>query len=244
MEMYNEFAKVYDKLMEEVPYDKWFEYIEKIFMEYNIEPKMILEMACGSGNMTQYFCKNRYKVTAFDLSEEMLLLAQEKIGRKPNLKLSCQNMTEFKYREKFDVVLAVCDSLNYLIEDGDLEKTFKNVYDHLNESGLFIFDINSIYKFENILGKNKFVTEEDECFLVWENEYEKPICQLILNFFIEDEDGRYERYEEVHKERAYTTEFVETLLKKVGFSSVDSYEAFTLNTIQDENERINFVVKK
>jgi SAM-dependent methyltransferase len=231
--------------MEEVPYDKWFDYIESIFEKENLKPKKVLEMACGSGNLTQYFCKKRYDTTAFDLSEDMLLLAREKIGRCPNLKLSHQNMIDFKYRQKFDSIIAVCDSINYIVEEEDLLKTFENVYNHLEEDGIFIFDVNTPYKLEHILGKNKFISEEEDCFLVWENNYEAPICKFILNIFMEVEEGLYERYEEEHLERAYEIEYLKEKLSEAGFGKIDVYEAFEMEFDDSKKiERVNFVVRK
>lgn len=243
--MYDQFAEVYDRLMEDVPYDKWFDYIESIFEKEGLKAKNILEMACGSGNLTQYFCKKRYDVTAFDLSEDMLLLAREKIGRCPNLKLSHQNMIDFKYREKFDAIIAVCDSINYIVDEEDLFKTFLNVYEHLEDGGIFVFDINTPYKLEHVLGQNKFVSEEENCFLVWENNYEKPLCKFTLNIFVESEEGLYERYEEEHIERAYEIDYLVEKLKKANFRKVDVYEAFEITFDETKKmERVNFVVRK
>lgn len=244
MDSYGKFAEIYDKLMTDFDYIRWMEYMEEIFHQYNKKPRNILEMACGSGNLTEQLCKRRYNVMAFDLSEEMLLKAQEKIGRKPNVKFTHQNMTNFKYNQKFDAVLSICDSINYLIKAGEFEKTITNVYNHLENEGIFIFDINSEYKLRNIIGENTFVTDENDVFYVWENEIEDDVVNFYINFFVKNEKGSYDRFQEVHKEKIYASENIKNLLLKTGFSKVALFDAFTMNEPTQSTERINIVAIK
>lgn len=246
MNCYEEFALYYDELMDDVDYEGWFLYIKDIFTRSDIEPKEVLEMACGTGNLTYYLCKEGYNVTSFDMSEEMLSIAYNKLLHFKNLKLLKQNMNDFKMSKRFDSIVSICDSINYILNKDELLKIFKNVYEHLKEDGLFIFDINSYYKLSEIIGDNTFVEDRDDIYYVWQNYFDKAssLAQFNLDFFIKDEDGSYMRFDEEHIERAYQIEEIESILKEAGFKGIKKYEAFTFNTPKNNSERINFVAKK
>lgn len=246
MNKYNEFASLYDELMNDFDYQMWFKYIEQIFCKYRIKPTNILEMACGTGNLSLHLADKGYKLTAFDLSEEMLAQAYGKLNRYKNVKLLNGNMIDFKINQKFHSIISICDSINYVTELEELEATFKNVYDHLEDGGLFIFDINSYYKLSEVIGNNIFVEDREDVFYTWQNDFDSKtnICEFYLTFFLSEEDNNYTRFDEEHKERAYTVEEITNILKKVGFKSVDYFEAFTFDEINSNTERINFVVLK
>src|SRR5690554_3582377 len=113
--MYNKFAYIYDKLMDDIDYESWYLYIESIFQKFYKEPKKILEMACGTGNLSYYFGKNGYDLTCFDLSNDMLSIAYNKLKKFKNVKIINQNMIDFSINNKFDVIVSICDSINYII---------------------------------------------------------------------------------------------------------------------------------
>lgn len=245
MDSYNEFAKYYDILMEDVDYSLWFNYMEDIFNKYEISPNSILEMACGTGSLTKYLGEEGYSVTCFDLSEEMLSIAYNKLRKYPNIKVLNQDMTEFNLNKKYDAILCLCDSMNYITKDEDLVRVFKNAYSHLNDDGVFIFDINSYYKLKNIIGNNTFVEDKDDIYYVWENDFDEQqsTCEFYLTFFIK-EDGSYRRFDEKHIQRAYRVEYIKKTLKDVGFTKVKEYEGFAFDLPNVNSERVNFVVKK
>jgi ubiquinone/menaquinone biosynthesis C-methylase UbiE len=246
MNRYNEFASLYDELMNDFDYEKWFNYIEEIFVKYKISPTKVLEMACGTGNLSIHLAEKGYKLTCFDLSEEMLAQAYEKLNRFKNVKLLNGNMINFKINQKFDSIISICDSINYITDLEDLKRTFENVYNHLDDNGIFIFDINSFYKISEIIGNNIFVEDREDIFYTWQNYYdsETMICEFYLSFFIKENDDNYIRFDEEHKERAYTVDEIISTLKSVGFNSIDCFEAFTLEEINSTTERINFVACK
>lgn len=246
MNIYNKFANLYDDLMVDFDYENWFNYIEEIFKNYNKNPKKILEMACGTGNLSYYLAKKGYKLTCFDLSEDMLSKAYEKLRSFKNVKLFNHDMVNFKFTESFDGVISICDSINYIIHKEDLIKTFNNVWNHLEEGGIFIFDINSYYKLKYIIGNNTFVEDRDHVFYTWENFYDEntDICDFYLTFFVSQDGENFVRFQEDHRERAYKTEEIVDLLKEVGFSRVDYYSAFSFDKPNEKTERINFVAIK
>ena len=246
MNRYNEFASLYDELMNDFDYEKWFNYIEEIFVKYKISPTKVLEMACGTGNLSIHLAEKGYKLTCFDLSEEMLAQAYEKLNRFKNVKLLNGNMINFKINQKFDSIISICDSINYITDLEDLKSTFENVYNHLDDNGIFIFDINSFYKISEIIGNNIFVEDREDIFYTWQNYYDREtmICEFYLSFFIKENEDNYIRFDEEHKERAYTVDEIISTLKSVGFNSIDYFEAFTLEKINSTTERINFVACK
>lgn len=246
MNNYGKFAHIYDDLMTDFNYESWFEYIKSIFKKYDIAPNRILEMACGTGNLSYYLAKEGYDLTCFDLSPDMLAKTYEKLRKYRNVEIINQNMIDFKLKSKYEAVISVCDSINYILKNKELEATFKNVWNHLEDKGVFIFDINSYYKLKNIIGNNTFIHDKEDVFYVWENYFDgaKDICEFYLTFFFKENTSKYKRFDEIHMERAYKVDYVEELLYRVGFTSVDYYKGFTFDDIDDKTERINFVAVK
>lgn len=242
--MYNDFAQIYDKLMYDVDYKEWYFYIKSIFNRFNRNPETILEMACGTGNLSYYIAEDGYDLTCFDLSDDMLSIAYNKLNKFQNVKLLKQNMIDFNIHEKFDSVISVCDSINYILNKDELLNTFKNVREHLNEDGIFIFDINSYYKLKNTIGNNVFVEDTVDVFYTWENYFdeESNISEFFLTFFVKNDDGTYRRFDEEHMEKAYSIKEIEELLKLAGFREIYYFDAFTFNKPKENSERINFVV--
>lgn len=244
--MYKDFARLYDDLMDDFDYEEWFLYIEKIFEKYKVNPRTLLEMACGTGNLSFHLGKKGYKLTCFDLSDEMLAIANKKLRGFKNVKILRQNMVDFDLKKRYDCILSVCDSINYILEDSSLFSVFQNAYNHLEDGGIFIFDINSKYKLQNIIGNNIFLEDRDNIFYTWENIYDinTDICEFFLTFFYEEDKGLFRRADEYHRERAYSIDEITKALKSVGFSNIDIYDAFNLNKPNEKSERINFVVGK
>lgn len=246
MSRYGEFARVYDGLMVDFDYENWFEYIENIFDKYDKQPNNVLEMACGTGNLSEHLAKARYDLTCFDISEDMLSYAYEKLRRYKNVDIMRQDMITFDINKRFDAVLSICDSINYIRGKDDLVRTFQNAYNHLEDGGIFIFDINSYFKLKHVIGNNTFVEDSDEVFYVWENFYDdkENICEFYLTFFFKKDQGDYERFDEEHIEKAYKTFEIRQALNKAGFKDIDMYKGFTFEDVKEDTERINFVAIK
>ena len=153
-------------------------------------------------------------------------------------------MRELSLNHKFDVITCVLDSTNYLIEDGDLEKYFTGVYEHLKDGGLFIFDINSFYKLTNILGNNIYTYSSEDVFYTWENTIEDNVVNMFLTFFVKEKNELYERFEEEHFERAYEESEIEEVLNQVGFTLLGKFDGYNIDEVQQESERILYVVGK
>jgi len=244
MDNYIEFAYLYDKLTLDVEYGKRVDFLEEIFkanMEY--KPCLIADIACGTGTVCNILSDRGYDMIGIDSSFDMLNVAKEKSGNKSILYLN-QSMTDFELYGTVDVILCMLDSLNYLLDDGEIETFFKLCMNYLNHGGLLVFDINTLYKFENILCDNIFNYEDENLFYSWENSFDGEICEFYLNFFVKQADGSYNRITEQHFERVYTIEQIKNALSIAGFQHVKLYSDLKLQLPGEQEERVFFVAKK
>lgn len=245
MESYKDFAQIYDLFMNDVPYKKWVLYLKRIWNKYNFNPKLIAELGCGTGNITIQLANKNYDMIGIDISEDMLAIAKQK-SESLNILYLSQDITQFELYGTVDCIISLCDSLNYILKTNDLFKVFKLVNNYLNPKGLFIFDINTEYKFKNILGTNTFAETKSNAAYIWENFYNKnkKINEYYLNFFIKQTQTNYKRFKEIHYERAYSINTIKKLLKKSNLKLLAVYDAFTFNKPKKDSERIYFVVQK
>lgn len=243
MDSYVDFAYVYDKLIDQ-DYEKWADYIESIFNANGLKPSLVLDLGCGTGSVTNILAKRGYDMIGVDLSVDMLNVAREKANDMGvNVLYLCQDIRSFELYGTVDAIICTLDVLNYITDPRDLKKVFKLVKNYLNPNGVFIFDINTQYKLENILGNNTFVTEENGVFYSWENEFDDGLSKQYLTFFAELPDGRYERFDEEHIQRAYTESEILTMLKDCGLTPMAVYDVFTLEKPLENCEKTVFVSK-
>ncbi len=244
MSAYKAFASVYDIFMNQVDYDKWLKHIYAIWDKFAIKPKTIIDLGCGTGSIALPLAKKGYDVIGVDLSPEMLAEADHKAMEEGlSVRFVCQDMTELELGEKVDCILSLCDSVNYLTENGQLEDAFRCIAKHLTKKGLFLFDLNTEYKFREILGQNIFASLEEGAAYIWENDYdeEERINEYYVSFFIEQENGLYERVEEFHYERAYPMEEIEKGLQAGGMELLEVYDGYTFDKPHEKSERLLFV---
>lgn len=244
MEPYAYFSAVYDLMMQDVPYQKWMDYVIGLFDKYEIKPESILDLGCGTGTITTMLAQKGYEMIGIDLSEDMLLVAREKATQSgQDILFLCQDMVEMELYGTVDVILSLCDSLNYITDEEDLLETFRKANNYLNPGGLFIFDLNTEYKFKQMGEKTYAETYENSAF-IWENEYEESerINAYQLTLFIKNQ-GAYERFEEAHYERAYDIETVKGLLDAAGLKFEGAY-AELRDTAPDETTERMYVVAR
>lgn len=236
--MYGAFANIYDEAMGEYDYNEVMK-----FLKGKIGPShSVLEMACGTGNLTALL-EEKYNVKAFDISEDMLKVAKDKV-RDESI-LSLQDMRDFKYDEKFQNIICFCDSLNYILKDEEVKKIFLNVYNALNAGGKFIFDLNTIYNFKNYFGDSVFYEDKDDYFYLWENFYDMDSNLNYYNLVIfEKKGGLFEKFYEEHVERGYEISEIESWLIEAGFKNVEIFDGYTDEKIKDETLRGAFVCYK
>lgn len=243
---YDSFAEVYDALTYDVEYETRVEYITGLMKKFSDIPvSMVLDLACGTGTVSVMLADKGYDVIGIDSSAEMLAEAIKKQGDRDILFLN-QEMRDFELYGTVDAVVCLLDSVNYVLDEDDLLECFKWVNNYLNPGGVFIFDINTKYKLENILAGNIFNDEKDGVFYSWENYFDKEenICEFDLNFFVKNKDGSYKRFNEIHYERAYTDREIKAMLKKAKLELVAVYDDLTENSPAKNSEKVFYIAKK
>ena len=241
--MYGEFAYIYDKLSFDIEYEKYANNIKKLIKEYGIEKERMLELACGSGMLTNHFFDDFKEIDALDLSSEMLDCFAGKYDN-DKVNLIYYDMVDFENPKAYDLIVILLDSINYVTDPKDLEKLFKNCYKNLKEGGLLIFDINSEMKMREIFGSNCFVYEYEDIFYTWDNYMEDNLVDMELNFFVENPDGTYKRIREYQCERVYSIDFMEDLAKKSGFIDLQIFDEDTFENVDEDTLRVLFAARK
>lgn len=247
MEAYSSFAEVYDLFMDNVPYEDWASYYRSILKEYGITDGLVLDLGCGTGKMTRLFAEAGYDMIGVDDSGEMLSVAREAgiEDESPILYLN-QDMREFELYGTVRAVISVCDSMNYITDEDELRTVFSLVDNYLDPGGIFIFDMNTPYKYEELLGERTICENREEGSFIWDNYYDKEdqINEYDLTLFIREEDGRYRKYEETHFQRAYRKEQVIRLLKEAGLEFIACYGEGTKEEPAADCERMYFVARE
>lgn len=242
--MYQRFAEVYDEFMQEVPYSGWADYIEAIWKAQGQQPRLVLDLACGTGSMSLELAKRGYDMIAADQSEDMLYQAREKAEEAGQSILFLeQDMREFELYGTVDSIICTCDSLNYLLEEEEVRQVFRLADNYLNPGGLFIFDVNTEYKFREVLGERTLAETYEDAAYIWQNYYyeDEKINEYQVTFFQKNAQGTYDREEEVHHERAYTEAELRLWLQQAGLRILGVYDAFTMEAPGPTSERICYV---
>ncbi len=244
---YQNFAYVYDKFMDNIPYEDWNKYLIQLFQQYSVSSGNLVELGCGTGTMCLLMEKAGYQIIGVDNSTDMLTIASEKVAGNPNIILLEQDMRELELDTQYDGFYCICDSLNYLLSDSDVLSTFRSIKKHLKDNGVFIFDLKTPYFYETILGDQVFCDHQKDCSYTWENNYfeEERINQYDLTIFIKQPDqDLFERFNETHHQKAYSLPEIIDLLSVSGLEYVTSYDAFTSNPPSPESERIYIIARK
>ena len=250
MSSYESFARVYDLFMDNIPYEEWCGYLTGLLEDQGIRDGLVLELGCGTGNMTRLLAKKGYDMIGVDNSVDMLEIAMEKKEEEgQDILYLLQDMREFELYGTVRAVVSVCDSMNYLTEEEDLLEVFRLVNNYLDPGGIFIFDLNTEYKYVEILGEATIAEDREDASFIWDNYYdpEEQINEYDLALFIPvEKDGEtlYRKYEETHYQKAYSLEKVKELLAKAGMEFVDAYDAFTRNPVKEDSERIYILARE
>lgn len=245
---YESFAEVYDEFMSDIPYDEWVCYIQKIWEKYSAKPKLVAELGCGTGNITERLANLGYDMIGIDYSENMLSKARQKAkDNEKNILYLEQDMREFELFGTVDSIICLCDSINYILEEDELLSVFKLANNYLEPQGLFIFDLNTIHKFKDVLGCNSFSQTNENAAYTWENYFDEEDCvnEYYTNFFIKDEEtGLYRRFEEEHYEKGYSIQTIKALIEKAGMDFVAVFDEMTFSLPNENSERIYFVARE
>lgn len=245
MEAYSSFAKVYDELMDNIPYESWCKYLSELLKRYSVDSGLVLDMGCGTGNITQRLAESGYDMIGIDNSLEMLMIARDKDKSKEILYL-LQDMRSFELYGTVRAVVSICDSMNYILEEEELLMVFKGVNNYLDPGGVFIFDMNTVYKYQELLGENTIAESRENCCFIWDNYFyeDEQVNEYELSLFIKEEGDMFRRFRETHFQKAYSVETVKALLIKGGLEFVAVYDAFTWDPPSEDSERIYFVARE
>ena len=293
MEAYTDFASVYDTFMDHTPYKEWAEYMIGLLRAYGVEESsprsvgegqeqqealaaernVVVDLGCGTGTLTELLADAGYDMIGIDNSQEMLNIAlakREKSGKE--ILYLLQDMREFELYGTAGAIISVCDSLNYLLEEEDICETFRLVNNYLYPGGIFIFDFNTVYKYETVIGDATIAENREDCSFIWDNYYdeESQLNEYDLTIFVRvpeqteceeggesgclsgsangyegDWDGGvFRRFSETHFQRGYTLEQMKAFVEKAGMKFITAIDADTHGAVRDESERIYVVARE
>ena len=245
---YGAISTIYDNINANVDYSAWADFFEKCFDKFLPQrPELVLDLACGTGSMTFELAKRGYDMIGIDGSYDMLNVAYD---RKYDLELPrdvlflLQDMREFELYGTVGAITCCLDSINYLTADKELDKCFSLAHNYLDPDGLFLFDMNTPHKFENVYGSNTYVYEEEDCgnnsFCVWQNYYDtsSKLCDFSLTVFEKDDVTlQYSRRDESQTERCYSRDEIEKALMNNKFEIIGFYSDFNFSPAKDTDER-------
>ena len=248
MEAYTSFAEVYDTFMDNVPYEEWAEYLAELLQEYDIEDGLVLDLGCGTGSLTEILATKGYDMIGADGSAEMLEIAMEKKAQSGHdILYLLQDMREFELYGTVRAVVSVCDCVNYITDEKELEQVFRLVNNYLDPEGIFIFDFNTEYKYKEILGEQTIAEDREDCSFIWDNYYyeDESMNEYELTLFIKEQDSNlYRKYQEMHYQKAYTLDAMRELIEWSGLEFVTAYDAYTRKAPTETSERICVVARE
>ena len=245
MEAYTSFAAVYDTFMDNIPYEEWEKYLKSLLYEYGVREGLVLELGCGTGNMTEILAQSGYDMIGVDNAEEIAIEKRMKSGL--DIFYLQQDMREFELYGTVKAIVSVCDSVNYILEEEELEEVFRLVNNYLDPGGVFIFDFNTVYKYREILGDQTIAENREECSFIWDNYYyeEERINEYELSLFIREGDSElYRKYQETHFQKAYDLETMKRLITQSGLEYITAYDAFTKEAPTRVSERIYVIARE
>ena len=244
MEAYSSFASVYDRYMDEMPYDQWTENIKQLFTKYNMPMEIVCDLGCGTGQMTRRLKDLGYDMIGIDMSYDMLMEAMSAPDSEGILYL-CQDMREFELYGTVGAVVSLCDSVNYLRDTQELLTVCKLANNYLDPRGLFIFDIKSVHFYQE-LGCSTIAENREEGSFIWENEYDEDTIDnaYFLTIYEENEDGTFDRFEEEHLQHAFTVDEVIETITASGLEFLEVLDADDLSTPSEQSERLIFIARE
>lgn len=274
MEAYTDFANVYDIFMDDTPYEEWADFLAALIEKYGVskpctfqakedagsvsgaeekqeellksERNLVLDLGCGTGTLTELLYQKGYDMIGVDNSEDMLNIAmskREKTGS--GILYLCQDMRELDLYSTVGTVVCVCDSINYLLEDEDVEDAFALIRNYLYPGGIFIFDFNTVYKYKEVIGDTTIAENREECSFIWENYYheEESINEYDLTIFAKEDSGLFRRFSETHLQRGYTLSEMTAFVEKAGMEVALVLDADTHECPREDSQRIYVVAK-
>lgn len=238
MSSYQQLAGAYDELTWDVGYEKRADFLEKLFRRSRIPVHTVLDLACGTGSMTWLLAGRGYELIAVDGSQEMLAAAREKNApaEVPPLFLH-QSMPRLDLYGTVDAAVCCLDSLNYLTNPRDVQRTLRRLHLFVAPGGMLVFDVNTVAKLSALDGQ-VFLDETEDTLCLWRTEYSRGLCSYYMDLFFRREDGAWDRQAELHRQRAYTVEQLTGWLTEAGFGDIRVYGDMRLRRPREDEQRI------
>ncbi len=259
-EIYTDFARVYDELMDNTPYGEWGNRLDELIRKYGVsaperdaeklldsEKNLVVDLGCGTGTLAELLYEKGYDMIGVDASESMLNIAMDKKAESGSEILYLQqDMRELELYSTVGTVYSVCDSLNYILEEEELKTVFSLVNNYLFPGGIFVFDFNTDYKYREVIGNTTIAENREDCSFIWENYYdpEEEINEYDLTIFVQEEENLFRRFTETHFQRGYTVEQMLRLVEEAGMKVVEVTDADTGEAVTEQSERVYIVARE
>ncbi len=241
-------APYYDELMHNVPYDFWVRYLLQLIDRYRLQVRSILDLACGTGNVAMRLAKLGYEVWGVDISAPMIAEAQRKAQAEGlDIRYAVQDAAQLQIERRFDLVISLFDSLNYILSPERLQEAFRRVYAHLEPGGAFIFDVNTEYALREGLFDQDNLSSRRRLLYRWKSRYDEEtrLCTVEMEFWLRDEKGEIaQHFTEVHRQRAYSLDELRLMLLRAGFDYSRAFHAYTLRPPNATTDRAFFVATR
>ncbi|MCQ2456671.1 MAG: class I SAM-dependent methyltransferase [Clostridia bacterium] len=246
MNGYSALAEAYDRLNVDVDYKKWADFLEKCFEKHmGKKPELVLDLGCGTGSMTLELARRGYDMTGLDISPDMLSRAYGRAAGEgvTGVLFLEGDMCDFELYGTMGAIVCCLDGVNHITDSEELARCFGLVHNYLDPDGLFIFDVNTPYKFKNVYADNDYVLEEDGAVCVWQNRLSDggETCDFRLTVFERGSDGRYSRRDGVVSERCYGKEELFGMLLNAGLEVVGFYGNTEMSAPDESTERWHIV---
>ncbi|MBR5047060.1 MAG: class I SAM-dependent methyltransferase [Eubacterium sp.] len=247
MPAYESFARVYDQLMDDVPYDAWCSFLKDRLAGQGIHDGLALELGCGTGKMMERMAKAGFDMIGVDSSPDMLQIARERSEGLPySLLYLLQDMREFELYGTVRAVFSICDSVNYILDPEELAEVFRLVNNYLDPGGIFLFDFNTEYKYRDLMGETTIAEDREDVSFIWYNEYDgaEHLNYIDLNVFVKEEKDLYRKFSEQHIQMGYRLEEMIRLVERSGLAYLAAYDDYTLEPAGEKSTRIVLMAKE
>ena len=245
MDAYKNLAASYDRLTNDVDYNATVEFYMEILRREGLSPRTVVDLACGTGSVTEILARKGYRVTGVDMSEEMLTEAAMKtMDMEQPPMYSCQLLQNLRLPRGVDMAVCALDSLDYILDPADCKEAIRRAYKALNPGGIFIFDVNTPEKLR-AMDDQIFLDEDDDVYCVWRGEFDEEtnICSYGMDLF-QREGTMWRRSFEEHREYAYSQEQLTGFLKDAGFTHIEVYADRLFEAPREGEQRIYFKARK
>ncbi|WP_128895872.1 class I SAM-dependent DNA methyltransferase [Longirhabdus pacifica] len=252
MKAYEQLANVYDHLMKDMPYEKWVHFAMQVWSQHSL-PQTVVELGCGTGNISIPLAENGLKVTGIDISSSMLTIANEKARQQSltgTLQWVQQDMVHWQVEEQVDSVISFCDSMNYVLHDHDVQQMIQHSATALRDGGTFIFDLHHPQQLKSYFDHQPYYVDEDDVAYIWTCDWDDESQQIdhFLTLFIKEQhqpsEHLFRRFEEHHAQRSYDPQWIKEQLLTAGFRKVHIYGDFEFEPYHEKTQRLFFVAVK